>query len=73
MKNTEKRKAVLSVLKRNPNTPFTPNEIAVLLKNKNIKIHHPEVLKILLEEYAQNQKNIGYKKVGRIHLFWLKE
>ena len=70
----EKRKAVLDVLKRSPNVPFTPNEIAIILKNenKNMKIHHPEVLRILLEEYARNPEEIGYKKVARVHLFWFK-
>ena len=70
----EKEEAVLNVLKRSPNVPFTPNEIAVSLKNKNkdIRIHHPEVLRILLEEYARNPEKIGYKKVARIHLFWFK-
>ena len=70
----EKEEAVLNVLKRSPNMPFTPNEIAIILrnKNKNMKIHHPEVLRILLEEYARNPKSIGYKKVARVHLFWFK-
>ena len=71
----DKRKIVLNLLKKNPNTPFTPNEIAVSLKSKNkdIRIHHPEVLRILLEEYARNPEKIGYKKVARIHLFWFRE
>jgi len=71
----EKRKAVLNVLKRKPNIPFTPNEITVILRNenKNMKIHHPEVLRILLEEHARDPESIGYKKVARVHLFWFKE
>lgn len=70
----EKREAILGVLKRSPNVPFTPNEIAVVLRNenKNVKIYHPEVLRILLEEYARDPESIGYKKVARVHLFWFK-
>ena len=70
----KKREAVLSILKKKPNVPFTPNEIAVSLRNKNkgIRIYHPEVLRILLEEHARNPEKIGFKKVARIHLFWFK-
>jgi hypothetical protein len=37
-----------------------------------MKIHHPEVLRILLEECAKNPEKIGYKKIARVHLFWMK-
>ena len=69
----DKRNAVLRLMERNPNVPFTPNEIAETLKKGGIKIHHPEVLRILLEEYARNPGKIGYKKIARVHLFWFKK
>ena len=71
----KKIQAVLNILRKTPNVPFTPNEITILLKekNKNLKIHHSEVLRILLEEYVKNPKIIGYKKIARVHLFWFKK
>jgi len=69
----EKREIILNLLKENPNTPFTPNEIAVILRNKKLKVYHTEVLRILLEEYTKDPEKIGYKKVARFHLFWFKE
>jgi len=69
----EKREAILKLIKKNPNVPFTPNEIAQTLKKGGMKVHHPEVLRILLEEYARNPKRIGYKKIARVHLFWFKK
>lgn len=61
---------VLKILKKNMGIPFTSNEIATLLQNK-MTIYHSEVLRILFEQLALGEW-LGYKKVGRFHLFWYK-
>jgi len=74
MVNEKKRRAILEILEQNPGVPFTPNEIARIVKNQNtnLKLHHSEVLRILLEESLKNPQLLAYKKVGRINIFWLK-
>jgi len=66
----KKTEEVLKVLKKNVGTPFTSNEIATVLQKK-MTIYHSEVLRILFEQLALGDW-LGYKKVGRFHLFWYK-
>ena len=64
----EKSEEVLKLLKKNIGTPFTSNEIATILQEK-MTIYHSEVLRILFEQLALGDW-LGYKKIGRFHLFW---
>lgn len=66
-----KKEEILKILKKNAGTPFTSNEIATMLQEK-MTIYHSEVLRILFEELAIGDE-LGYKKVGRFHLFWYKK
>jgi predicted ArsR family transcriptional regulator len=48
--------------------PKTPNEIA-----KELGIHQKTAQTTLMQLALANPKTVGYKRVGRTHLFWLKK
>lgn len=68
MTSNKKTEEVLKILKKDAGIPFTSNEIATVLQKK-MTIYHSEVLRILFEQLAIGDW-LGYKKVGRFHLFW---
>lgn len=57
--------AILSSL---DSEPKTPNEVAL-----KVGIHQRTAQIELLELVIKKPAQVGYKKIGRIHLFWLKK
>lgn len=57
-------KKILSLLS---DEPKTPNEIA-----EKLRIHQKTAQTTLMQLALSTPRIVGYKRVGRTHLFWLK-
>lgn len=55
------------ILKLLTNEPTTPNEVALKLG-----VHQKTAQTTLMQLALQKPQLVGYKKIGRTHLFWRK-
>ena len=68
MGRTELGKYEEGILKLLTNEPTTPNEVA-----QKLGIHQKTAQTTLMQLALQKPQVVGYKKIGRTHLFWRKE
>jgi len=66
--NIEMGKYDSKILELLSDEPKTPNEIA-----EKLGVHQKTAQSTLLQLALSNLEIVGYKKVGRTHLFWRKQ
>ncbi|MBI2938089.1 MAG: AsnC family protein [Thaumarchaeota archaeon] len=57
--------AIIKALSSDPKTPFE--------LSKELGLHQATVQKRLLELHIEKPGLVGYRKIGRYHMFWLKK